>query len=113
MGIEPLYFGSDNFECNSDLDVHPFFRTNIVASRTAAEVLGVGRGLDTRECYLGSISNIPNHSLIKENCLDDLQRDINAAQGSKLGNIHAKTVCPSAEAPSATQPNGQEAGNTI
>lgn len=52
-----------------------------------------------------------NTILIKENCLDKLQRDIIAGQESKLGTAHLSTVRPSTEAPSAKQLNGQETGN--
>lgn len=40
MGIEPLYPGSDSFECCPDLDVHPFFLTNNVSSWTVEVFLG-------------------------------------------------------------------------
>ncbi|KAF9120111.1 hypothetical protein BGX30_003356 [Mortierella sp. GBA39] len=53
-----------------------------------------------------------NTVLIKENCLDELKRDIIAGQEVKLRTIHLSTVRPSAEAPSAKQPDVQETGNT-
>ncbi|KAF8926572.1 hypothetical protein BGZ47_002656 [Haplosporangium gracile] len=149
MGIEPLYFGSDSFESYSDLNVHPFFLTNIVSSWTVEVFLG--QHPSDFELYSSSLKSIESHRsvarsirgfcfrqlkflesvegsthvnfiqaqsrtsqntiLIKENCLDDLQRDIIAGQGAKLGNVHVSTVCSRAEAPSVKQPSRQETGN--
>lgn len=52
-----------------------------------------------------------NTILVKENCLDELQRDIIAGQEAKLGTGHLSNIHPSMGAPSEKQPNGQETGN--
>ncbi|KAF9292919.1 hypothetical protein BGZ74_000116 [Mortierella antarctica] len=52
-----------------------------------------------------------NTILVKENCLDELQRDIIAGQEAKLGTGHLSNIHSSMGAPSAKQPNGQETGN--
>jgi len=52
-----------------------------------------------------------NTILIKENCLDEFQRNIIVGQGTKLGAVHLNTTHTGLEAPSRKLPHWQETGN--
>ncbi|KAG0220501.1 hypothetical protein BGW41_007887, partial [Actinomortierella wolfii] len=39
MGVEPQYVGAENFECPSDLEVHPYFIQNSVSKWTMESYL--------------------------------------------------------------------------
>ncbi|KAG9061656.1 hypothetical protein KI688_007237 [Linnemannia hyalina] len=112
MSIKPLYFGPDSFECHPNLDVHPFFPANIVSGWSQLEFLASVSGSTHVNLSQAQTRTSQNTVLIKENCLDELQRDIIVGREVKLRTINLSAVRPSPEAPSAKQPNVQETRNT-